>query len=116
MDNKGLKFFKYEIALGSSMPMPKPALDLFQYEQNSVQQFLYTVGKKHVGALFKKEGKWYLKEEGKDEFLLAKRPDICEILDYATELGILSPQGEGSESTPFKLSERYWEKFDQYAT
>ena len=104
MDNKGLKFFKYEIALGSAMPMPKPALDLFQYEQNSVQQFLYTVGKKHVGALTKKGGKWHLKEEGKEEFLLTKRPDICEILDYAAELGILTAQGEGGEETIFKLS------------
>jgi len=119
MDTKGLKFFKYEIALGSAMPMPKPALDLFQYEQNSVQQFLYTVGKKQVGALFKKDRKWHLKEEGKDEYLLSKRPDICEMLDYAAELGILIPtETSDSPETPitFKLSDRYWSKFDQYAS
>lgn len=118
MDTKGLKFFKYEIALGSAMPMPKPALDLFPYEQNSVQQFLYTVGKKQVGALFMKERKWHLKEEGKDEFLLSKRPDISEILDYATELGILvAAETTDSPETPvtYKLSERYWDKFNKYA-
>jgi hypothetical protein len=118
MDTKGLKFFKYEIALGSAMPMPKPALDLFPYEQNSVQQFLYTVGKKQIGALYKQDGKWHLREEGKDSYLLTKRPDICEILDYAAELSIIvasdSPEPPGTPVS-FKLSERYWTKFDQYA-
>lgn len=117
MDTKGLKFFKYEIALGSAMPMPKPPLELFPYEQNSVQQFLYTVGKKQIGALYKEDRKWHLKEEGKEPYLLTKRPDICEILDFAAELNILiaAPADNPDAPVAYKLSDRYWTKFDQYA-
>ena len=123
MDTATFKHFKYEIALGAAVPMPKPAIDFFPHCQYSVQQFLFTLCKENIGALGKKDGKWAFGEKFEPKVQVTKRHDIVQILDFAEQLKIIEPeQGSGAESgasgsfIPYKLSEAYWDKFDKFTS
>jgi hypothetical protein len=123
MDITDYKYFKYEMALGTALPMPAPKLDTFPESQYSVQQFLHMVCKEHVGALGKREGKWCFGDEVEPKVNLGSRSDITLILDFAEQLGVIvrkpsddgGPSGEGG-FTPYQLSQAYWERFDKFAS
>ena len=74
--------------------------------------------------LGKREGKWGFGGEYKDKVKLHTRSDITEILDFVEELGIIEPApGEGGEIvqgeegfTPYKLTDKYVEKFAKFAS
>lgn len=124
------RHFKYEIALGAEIPMPKPPIDYYEKEQFSVQQYLHTLCKVHVGSLGKIEGKWAFGPDAPKSAKLGSRPDITQIFDYAEKMGIIEaapgenlPPAEGEEApsegagpfTPYKLSQGYWTAFDRFA-
>jgi hypothetical protein len=116
------KYFKYEIVLDNPIPMPKPEIDFYAHHQYSVQQYLHTLCKVHIGALGKKDGKWEFGEGPEPTVPLGPRPDITQIFDYAADLGIIVP-AEGIENAdqpgtfvPYQLSKAYWTKFDKYAS
>lgn len=117
------KYFKYEIVLDNPIPMPKPEIEFFQHHQYSVQQYLHTLCKVHIGVLGKKDGKW---EFGGDDSTptvpLGPRPDIIQIFDHAEQLGIIAPV-EGVENAdqpgtfiPYQLTKAFWTRFDKYAS
>ena len=117
MDITDYKYFKYELALGTALPMPSPKLDVFPESQYSVQQFLHAVCKENEGSLGKKEGKWCFGDEVQPKVNLSPRTDITQILDFSEQLGVIEP-GTPTEGgfTPYKLSQKYWDKFDKYAS
>lgn len=102
--------------------MPEPKIDYYPHNQFSVQQFLHTLCKQHVGSLGKKNGVWELDQDAPASARLSARQDLVEILDYAEQLGIIVPAPPGGASadqadgafTPYKLSEAYWERFDKF--
>jgi len=115
------KYFKYEIVLDNAIPMPKPEIEFFPHNQYSVQQYLHTLCKVHIGALGKRDGKWEFGEGPYDKVPLGPRPDVTQVFDYAAELKIIVPV-EGVENAdqpgtfiPYQLSKAYWTKFDKYA-
>lgn len=121
MSSEALRHFRYEIALGASIPMPKPAYDYFPNSQYSFQQFLHALCKENVGALGKKEGRWSFGPDAPDSVRLASKPEVTELLDMSAELEIIvpaSPEGGegGSDFVPYKLSEKYQTKFDKFAS
>lgn len=118
------KSFKYELALGAAIEMPKPKLDFFPNEQYSVQQYLHTLCKANIGSLGKKGSKWSFAGPDSEKVKLSTRADVTEIFDYAEQLKIIVPKpdqpppGEG-EDQPFvvyQLSEPYWDRFDKFAS
>jgi hypothetical protein len=122
MDTETFKHFKYEIALGAAIPMPEPKIDYHPHSQFSVQQFLHTVCKQHIGSLGKRGTEWEFGEDAPAGVRLGSRPDIVQLLDYAEELGIIEPQhsdavSNGTETgvfVPYQLSKAYWDKFDKF--
>lgn len=115
MDSETYNHFRYEIALGADIPMPKPKLDVFPQSQFSLQQFLLTVCKQQIGALGKREGRWSF--GGDAAYVkLSSRTDITQLLDFAEKLGIVEPAdpGDDPDYIPFKLSKAYWTRFDKY--
>lgn len=121
MVREEFKFFKYELALGTPIPMPKPKIDAFPNDQNTVQQFFHAAFKVHAGALGKKDGKWAFSEGVGPDVKLSTRPDITQLFDFAVELGVIEPAQPGQSSadgafTPFQLSKAYWDKFDKFAS
>lgn len=123
MTKEILRYFKYELALGAAIPMPKQKIDVFPNDQDSVQQYLYILCKAHIGSMGKKEGSWAFGGEFANKVRLSSRPDIVEIFDAVEELGIIekaSPENVTVKSDdeafiPYQLSKAYWEKFDKYA-
>ena len=122
MADETLKHFRYEIALGAAIPMPKPPLDYYPQAQYSVQQFLLMLCKEQIGALGKKGKTWSFGPEAPDSVRLSSRPDIMELLDYAEEIRIIEPKpgaeaGSGDEGAfvPYQLSQAYWDKFGKFA-
>jgi hypothetical protein len=124
MDVETFKYFKYEIALGSIIPMPPPPIDYYTSKQFSFQQFLHTLCKEHIGALGKKDGSWSFGPDASDRARLGSRSDITELFDFAAEIGIIEeipPDQEPNERgegvfVPYQLSKAYWEKFDKFAS
>ena len=121
MVREEFKFFKYELALGTPIPMPKPKIDAFPNDQNTVQQFLHAAFKAHAGSLGKKDGKWAFSEDSGADVKLSTRPDITQLFDFAVELGVIEPMGSAESSgdsafTPFQLSKAYWDRFDKFAS
>ena len=122
MAKETFRYFKYEIALGSPIPVPKPKLDVYPDYQNSVQQFLHRTCKQKVGTLGKRDGKWDFGGELFGKARLSSRRDITELLDYAVELGILEPAPAessasdtgGGEFVAYQLSKAYWDRFDKF--
>jgi len=122
MDAETFKHFKYEMALGAAIPMPEPKIDYFPHSQFSVQQFLHTLCKANVGALGKRAGVWSFGEGAPEGVRLSSRLDIVQILDFAEKLGIIEAVSAGGDSgdqqsdvfTAYKLTEKYWEKFDKF--
>jgi len=121
MGIRDFKFFKYEITLGSEVPMPKPPIDFYPQQQFTVQQYLYTLCKENVGALGKKDGKWAFGEGCDPLVKIHSRTDIIQIFDYSEKLGIIIPDPEAGGDAgnpesfiPYKLSESYWSKFDKF--
>jgi hypothetical protein len=124
MNIEAFKCFKYEIALGIAIEMPKPPIDYYPNKQFTIQQFLYTLCKEHIGSLGKKDGKWEFGEDASDRARLSSRSDITEIFDYAQKLGFIEEipadqepkeRGEGV-FVPYQLSKSSWEKFDKFAS
>lgn len=116
MSSEALRHFRYEIALGAAIPMPKPPYDYFPNSQFCLQQFLHALCKENVGTLGKKEGRWSFGPEAPESVRLASKSEVVEYLNLAAELGIIEPApSEGGDFTPYKLSERYWTKFDKFA-
>ena len=116
MDTGSFKYFKYEITLGATMEMPQPKIDWYPHNQHSIQQFLYTLCKEHVGALGKKDGKWTPGDEEYAELKLGSRADITQMFDFAEQMGIIAPADAVGDFTPYKLSDAYWTKFDDHAS
>ena len=121
MVREEFKFFKYELALGTPIPMPKPKIDVFPNDQNTVQQFLHAACKVNAGSLGKKDGKWAFSSDVGGDVKLSTRPDITQIFDFAQELGVIEPMPTSDSSgdstfTPFQLSKSYWDKFDKFAS
>ena len=122
MDLETFKHFKYEIALGAAVPMPEPRIDYYPHSQFSVQQFLHTVCKAHIGSLGKRDGQWVFGEDAPAGARLSSRPDITQLLDYAENMGIIEPKpADGTSGSPepgafvaYQLSRSYWEKFDKF--
>jgi len=118
------KSFKYELALGAAIEMPKPKMDFFPNEQYSVQQYLYTLCKVNIGSLGKRGSKWAFAGPDAEKVKLSTRPDVTEIFDYAEQLKIIIPKPDQTPSAeegqePFvvyQLSEPYWERFDKFAS
>jgi hypothetical protein len=122
MEVESLKYFKYEIAVGAAVPVPKPKSDAYPNNQNSVQEFLYTLCKENIGALGKVEKEWVFNEAVVGEKVrLDNRPDLRRIFDFAEELKMIEPAPDQSgEGWPegfcaYKLSDTYWTKFDKFA-
>jgi hypothetical protein len=124
MDAKTTKYLKYEIALGSDIPMPAPPIDYYTSKQFSLQQFLHTLCKAHIGSLGKKDGAWMFGPDASERARLSSRSDITELFDFAAEVGIIEeipPDQEPKERgegvfVPYQLSKAYWEKFDKFAS
>jgi hypothetical protein len=122
MDVETFKHFKYEIALGAAIPMPEPKIDYYSHCQFSVQQFLHTLCKEHIGSLGKRKGEWQFGEDAPASARLSSRSDITQLLDYAEELGVIEPKPpEGTEAdqsadifVPYQLSKAYWDKFEKF--
>lgn len=122
MTKEILRYFKYEIALGAAIPMPKQKIDVHPNDQNSVQQFLHALCKAHIGSLGKKDGSWAFGGELAHKAKLSSRPDIVEIFDTVEELGIIekaTPENvvvkdEDTSFVPYQLSQAFWEKFDKF--
>jgi hypothetical protein len=126
------KYFKYEIALGNAIPMPEPKVDFFPHDQYSVQQFLRTLCKTHIGALGKKERVWAFGAAFAPKMKLSSRPDIQQLFDFAEEMGIIEPVPPGELPPPaegasapveaeagfvaYRLTKIYWSKFDRFAS
>jgi hypothetical protein len=118
------KSFKYELALGAAIEMPKPKLDFFPNEQYSVQQYLHTLCKANIGSLGKKGAKWAFAGPDSEKVKLSTRPDVTEIFDYAEQLKIIVPKPDQSPSAEegeeplvvYQLSEAYWDRFDKFAS
>lgn len=116
MDTASYKYFKYEITLGAPMPMPQPKIDWYPHNQHSIQQFLYTLCKEHIGALGKKDSQWVAGDEEYQNLKLSSRSDITQIFDFAEEMGIIEPGDAAGDFTAYKLSKTYWAKFDEHAS
>jgi len=121
MDTKTLKYLRYEIALGSAIPMPPPEIDYFKGKQHSLQQYLFILCKKNVGCLGKKDGRWEFGDEAHGRAKASSRPDIAELFDAVAELGIIVPKppdGTAADAEgiliPYGLSDSYAEKFDSF--
>ncbi len=114
------KYFKYEIALGQAVPMPKPPINYFPNKQYSVQQFLHALCKEHVGSLGKRGGIWEFGEDAPKDAKLSSRSDVTQIFDFAEKMGIIEPESDAASATgdvfvPYRLSQAYQEKFDKFA-
>lgn len=119
MDKAALKHFRYELALGKEVPMPKPKVDFFPNSQYSVQQFLHALCKENVGSLGKKDGKWEFGADCPDSVRLSSRPDMKDIFDFVDELKIIIPVESGADDqgfTAYQLSKSSWDKFDKYVS
>jgi len=119
MPEETYKHFKYEIALGEPFPMPKPPINYYPNMQYSVQQFLHTLCKKHVGSLGKRGGKWEFGEDAPKDARLGNRPDIIQIFDYAEKMGVIVPDSGADTASPesfipYKLADAYQTKFDKF--
>jgi hypothetical protein len=122
MEVETFKHFKYEIALGASIPMPEPKIDYYPQSQFSVQQFLHTLCKEHIGSLGKRKGQWEFGEDAPSSARLSARSDITQLFDYAEELGIIEPKTDGDTPADqetdvfvtYQLSKRYWDKFEKF--
>lgn len=123
MNIETFKHFKYEIALGAEIPMPKPAINYYPHDQYTVQQYLHTLCKLHVGSLGKRGGKWAFGDDAPDDARLSSRPEIISVFDFAEKMGIIEPApSEGGPAAddpeafiPYKLSQKYWDSFDKFA-
>jgi hypothetical protein len=112
------RHFRYEIALGAAIPMPKPGFDYYPHDQYSLQRYLHTLCKKHVGSLGKREGKWSFGDDAPEGVRLSTNMEFMELLDFAEKMGIIVPsesEGGGGDFTPYKLSDTYWERFEKFA-
>ncbi|MBN1211208.1 MAG: hypothetical protein JXA92_01405 [candidate division Zixibacteria bacterium] len=117
------RYFKYELALGAAIPMPKQKIDVYPNDQDSVQQFLHALCKAHIGSLGKRDGSWAFGGELAHKVKLSSRPDIVEIFETVEELGIIEKaapdqvvvKDEDASFIPYQLSKSYWEKFDKFA-
>ncbi len=124
MDAETIKYLKYEIALGSVIPMPPPPIDYYTSKQFSFQQFIFTLCKAHIGSLGKKDGVWSFGPDAPERAKLGSRSDITELFDFAAELGLIEeipPDQEPKERgegvfVPYQLSKAYWDKFDKFAS
>ena len=121
MVDTDFKYFKYEMVLGNPIPMPKPEIEYFPRKQYSVQQYLHTLCKVHIGALGKVDGKWEFGEGPAPKVPLGPRQDVVQIFNYAEDLGIIVP-AEGVENAdqpgtfiPYQLSKSHWSRFDKFA-
>ncbi len=122
MDIETFKHFKYEIALGSPIPMPEPRIDYYPHSQFSVQQFLHALCKAHIGSLGKRGGRWAFGDDAPPGVRLSSRSDITQLLDYAEELGIIEPKpADGAVEVTdtgafvtYQLSKSYWDKLDRF--
>ena len=123
MSKELVKYFKYEIALDSAIPMPKPKIDIYTNDQDNVQQFLHALCKTHIGSLGKNEGSWEFGGELAHKVRMSSRPDIVDIFDIVEELGIIEKasaenitvKDERETFVPYQLSKAYWTKFDKFA-
>jgi len=123
MQAETFKHFKYEIALGVAIPMPKPELNYYPKKQYSVQQFLHALCKEHVGSLGKRGGKWEFGPDAPHEARLSSREDITQVFDFAEKMGIIEPETtppsqpdeNGEVFIPYRLSKAYWSRFDSFA-
>jgi len=111
------RHFKYEMALGSDIPMPEPKIGYYPHDQFTLQQYLLTLCKQHIGSLGKSNGKWRFGDDAPPNVRLSSRPDIVQLFDFAEKLGIIVPAegGESADFQPYQLSKAYWEKFDKYS-
>ncbi len=121
MTQETYQHFRYEIALGAVIPMPRPKLEYFPMKQYSFQQFLHTICKTQLGSLGKKGDRWELGPDAPPEAALNSRPDITVLLDYSEKIGILIPSLNGQTFikeddiyTVYQLSPSYWERFDKF--
>ncbi len=118
------KSFKYELALGAVIEMPKPKLDFFPNEQYSVQQYLHTLCKVNIGSLGKRGSKWAFAGPDSEKVKLGTRIDVTVMFDFAEQLKIIVPKpdqapqaDEGEEPfVVYQLSEPYWDRFDKFAS
>ncbi len=116
------KHFRYEIALGAEIPMPKPPIDFYPHDQFTVQQYLHTLCKVNVGSLGKIAGKWAFGKDCPAGVKLGSRSDIAQVFDFAEKKGILveapaeaqSIEGLPEGFTVYQLSPDYWDKFDKF--
>jgi len=123
METETFQHFRYEVVLGEPVELPKPKINYYQHNQYSVQQYLHTLAKLHVGSLGKRESKWVFGPDAPPDARLTSRPDITQLFDYAERMGILEPAAPADvtvenlpgDFTPYKLSVTYWEKFDKFA-
>ena len=117
MAEETFKHFRYEIALGAPIPIPKPKIDYYSGQQYSLQQFLHTLCKENIGSLGKREGKWSFGEDAPKRAALHSRADITQLFDFAEQMGIIEPDSSAAgDFIPYKLSEKYWEKFDKFSS
>lgn len=121
MESMTFKYFKYEIALGTTVPMPQPKIEVFPHDQFSVQQYLHTLCKAHVGSFGKRNGEWDFADDVRGDVKLYTRPDIIQILDFSEKLGIIEQApaegaAGGGDFVPYKLSKAYWTRFDSHAS
>lgn len=123
MSIETFKHFKYEIALGVPFPMPKPVMNFFPNNQYSVQQYLHTLCKEHVGSLGKRNGAWEFGPDVPEDVRLSTRPDIIEVFDFAERMGIIEPKPPDQPSDMsgedafivYQISKLYWNSFDRFA-
>ena len=122
MSIETFKHFKYEIALGAPLPMPKPVINFYPHNQYSVQQYLHTLCKEHIGSLGKRNGRWEFGPEVPEDVRLGARPDIIEVFDFAERMGIIEPKSSGQPTAipddnafiVYQLSKAYWKSFDKF--
>lgn len=115
--------FKYEIVLGEPLEMPKPPIDYYKSKQYTVQQFLHSLCKEHIGSLGKKDGRWVFGPDAPSTAKLGPRSDITQLFDYSEKMGIIKPAAPEDVSdelkaegvTAYKLSQSYMTKFDKFA-
>ncbi len=119
MSQETLKHFRYEIALGVAIPMPKPVINYYPHNQYSVQQYLHTLCKEHAGSLGKRDGKWAFGEDASSDVKLFNYPEVLQIFDFAEQMGVIDPQSPGEPAegafVTYKLSEKYQERFNKFA-
>ncbi len=115
MSDETYKHFRYEIALGAVIPVPKPKVNYYSGQQYSLQQFLFTLCKENIGSLGKRNGKWTFGEDAPKDAALHSRSDLTQLFDFAEKMGIIEADAPNNDFTPYKLSQTYWGKFDKFA-